>query len=125
MKRRVWKRKTTILLVFVMIGTGCSSDCAPIDDGGVIVDIVGASSCDGVTVAANDGARQYEFDSWPPPNTDGGMICSFRGLTGRTGTFTVSVSSGGSVVKSQSVTLERADACNFAGKSLEFDLSQP
>ena len=125
MKWQVWKGKTTTYLVFVMIGTGCSSDCAPIDNGGVIVDILGASSCDSVSVAATDGGGQYEFDSWPPPSTDGGITCSFRGLTGHTGTFTVNVTLDGNVVESRSVTLERTDACNLAGKSLEFDLNQP
>ena len=46
-------------------------------------------------------------------------------LTGHTGTFTVNVSVDGNVVASQSVTLERVDACNLSGKALEFNLAHP
>lgn len=125
MNRQVWSRKTRATLVFVMISAGCSSDCAPIDDGGVIVDIFGAPNCESVSVAATDGAGQFEFENWPATDADGGTLCSFRGLTGHTGTFTVSVSLDGAVVASQSVTLKRIDACNLSGKALDFDLSQP
>jgi uncharacterized membrane protein len=123
MKRQVWNGKTLAALAFVAVSGGCSSDCAPIDNGGVIVDITGASNCGSVSIAATDGVGQFEFDTWPATDADGGPLCSFRGLSGHTGTFTINVSVDGNVVASQSVTLERVDACNFSGKALEFDLS--
>jgi hypothetical protein len=125
MKCQFLNRKTTAAMMFLMISAGCSSDCAPIDNGGVLVDLIGASNCNSVSVVATDGTSQFEFENWPSTDADGGTLCSFRGLTGHTGTFTVNVSLNGNVVASQSVTLERMDACNLAGKSLEFDLSQP
>ncbi len=109
------------LLVFV---TACSSDCAPTSTGGVLVEVRGESDCARLGVTATDGHEQIPFDTWPASEPDGGPVCSFRGLAGRSGTFVVEVSLDGQMVDSQTATLDRLDSCNVSSKLLTFDLSR-
>jgi len=104
---------------------GCGSNCVPIDNGGVLVDVTGISDCTRLAVTAGDASDQYVLDPWPAPESDGGTTCSFLGLAGHTGTYTVSVSLDGQPLLAQSVMLERTDECNIAGRYLKFNTVEP
>jgi hypothetical protein len=112
------------LATLLVFATGCSSDCAPTDTGGVLVEVSGESDCARLGVTATDGNEQFPFDVWPASETDGGPVCSFRGLAGHSGTFVISVSLDGQVVDSRTVTVERLDSCNVSSKLLTFDVGQ-
>jgi len=105
------------------VNAGCSPDCAPTDAGGVLVEISGMSDCTRLSATAALGSDQSPLDAWPTSENDAGPLCVFRGLAGRTGTFSVSVYLDGQVEASQSVTLGRLDECNVSSKLLTFEVS--
>lgn len=115
------------MLVFAlpMLSLSCSSNCTPVDPGGVVVDVTGISDCARLSASATDSAgTAFTFETWPPPkDSDAGAICSFLGLSGHAGTFTVTVVLDGEPASSQSVTVEHTDSCNIAGKLVQVDLT--
>jgi hypothetical protein len=121
MIRRLFKHALAVALPGLLIG--CSSDCAPTEAGGVLVDVTGASDCSKLSVTATDTSGQYALDGGPLSETDGGQVCSFQGLAGHTGTYTVEVSYDGQTISSQTITLERLDSCNVSSRLLKVEVN--
>ncbi len=117
--------KWTPLALLQLFSVGCSSNCAPTETGGVLVDVRGVTDCTRLSVTASDASGVIPLDAWPSPESDAGVVCSFRGLASRSGTYAVDVSLDGSVVASQTATLEQLDSCNVSSELLTFNLSQP
>ena len=114
-----------ILLAALGFALSCSSDCAPVSSGGVVVTVTGASSCDAISVVATDGSNQYAIDATTAIESDGGAVCEFQGLTGHPGTFDLQLIENGQTTASQSVTLDKLDECNVSGKKVTFAASAP
>jgi hypothetical protein len=103
----------------------CSSDCVPVNSGGVVVDVIGVSSCDKLSITATDGSSQYPFDATTVSGSDGGIVCEFQGLNGHPGTFELQLTIDGQPTASQSVTLDKLDECNVSAKSVTFVANPP
>jgi hypothetical protein len=123
MTTRLITQASILAALLPVLSTACTSNCAPIENGGVLVDVTGIADCTRLSVTAKDSSATYAFDTWPAPDgADAGAICSFFGVSGHTGTFTVTVFLDGQSASSQEVTLERTDACNISGKLVNLDL---
>lgn len=109
---------------FFPASIACSSNCTPIDDGGVLVDVTGIADCTRLTASARDASGEHALDTFPTPErSDAGTLCSFLGIRGYTGTFTITVTLDGAPAASESVTLAHTDSCNIAGEYVKFDLA--
>ncbi len=101
---------------------GCSTTCVPVG-GGVLVDVRGLSSCEGVTVSATEGTNLYGFEATGTNPTDGGVSCEFLGLNGHAGSFTLQVSVDGQLLASQVITVRKLDECNVSAEMVTIDLT--
>ena len=110
----------------VGMAISCTSNCTPIEDGGVLVDVTGIADCTRLSAIARDASGEYTLDTFPPPDSiDAGTLCSFLGIRGYTGTFSVTVTLDGNPAATQAVTLARTDSCNIAGQYVKVDLASP
>jgi hypothetical protein len=125
MKMPYFRSTCLILLAPLEFALSCSSDCAPVSSGGVVVTVTVASSCDAISIVATDGSNQYAIDATTAIESEGGVVCEFQGLTGHPGTFDLQLIENGQPTASQSVTLNKLDECNVSGKQVTFDASAP
>ena len=87
------------------------------------MDVAGVADCGRLKASASDGMTELLLDTWGTSESDAGKVCSFIGLRGHTGTFNVTLLLDDEPAASQSVTLERADACNISSQYLKFEVT--
>ena len=124
-RAQAWPLSSVMLILTATCSLGCSSDCTPIDTGGVVVDVRGAAACDQVSIVAIRDSTQSALDATGSFETDGGLICEYQGLIGQPGAYEVQLEIGGTPKSSQAVVLQKLDSCNVSSQLLEFDASSP